>query len=102
MGFGRPTGPHANEMLEPGGWPNSDEHQLLDRVTELSSVLQKLTQRSDLWLREKAEISSGSIWSGEGANAGCGAISRSASTMGDQQDRLLRAITWLNHAFNLV
>src|SRR5688500_5866243 len=99
MGFSKPTGKFAAQMLEPGGWPDLDEAEFLSRASLLTSKLQELVSKLESWLSEQTEVSSGGIWSGSGANAGSVAIQRSIDDMSNQQAKLARAIGWLNHIF---
>ena len=43
MSIAKPTGEYAEEMLNPGGWPETDEQSLYDRAQEFTRILQQLT-----------------------------------------------------------
>src|SRR3546814_7450089 len=102
MAFPKPTGKYADRMLEPGGWPGIDEMVLHDRSAELTAKLQALTHVLEDWLHEQTEISSGTIWSGSGANAGLSAVAHSIDAMANQQSTFVSTISWLSSVFATV
>lgn len=100
MAFEKPPGKYAEQMLSPDGWPDVDEQAFLQRAKALTNVLRQLSQQHELWLHEKADITSGAIWAGSGASAGGAAIAARISNMSGQQRFLVTAISWLNAQFS--
>ena len=100
MAFEKPPGKYAEQMLSPDGWPDVDEQAFLQRAKALTNVLRQMSQQHELWLHEKADITSGAIWAGSGASAGGAAIAAQISNMSGQQRVLVTAISWLNAQFS--
>lgn len=102
MGFARPTGKYADQMLDPGGWPDTDEQQLLERSRKLTALLTDLTRVHETWLHEQTDISSGALWSGSGANAANSAVHQRIEIMSAQQVAILKVAAWLNTMFSTI
>ena len=69
MSVARPTGDYAEEMLNPGGWVETDEQSLYDRAQEFTQTLQQLTKSLEGLQHEQTEIFNRGVWEGGGASA---------------------------------
>ena len=91
----RPSSKYADQMLDPGGWPATDETAIATRADDLQDYLKKVSFTLERWQHEVSDLKSGSTWAGAGANAGVSAIEKSIDGLHEQQSSLVRAITWL-------
>lgn len=102
MGIPRPTGEYTGQMLEPGGWPESDEDTFYERAQQYNSVLRNVTDVIDATRQQRLEVFDGGVWSGGAANAANGALGANIDEMGTLQDYLVTVITWHRHIANLI
>ncbi len=94
MSVAKPTGPHAEEMLEPGGWPDVDESTLTQHVTELTTTLQQLTSVNETWMTQQAELTAPTTWAGGGATAAGTAITGAERTLAEKQADTAKNMLW--------
>ncbi len=102
MGIARPTGEYAEQMLDPGGWPESAEDTHYDRAQEYNQVLRQVTDVLDTAQQQKGEVFEGGVWSGSAANAANGALGTNINEMRTLQDYLATVITWHRHIGDLI
>ena len=94
MAIPKPVGPHAQEMLAGGGWPELDEGALTNRAAELMDVLRQVTSVSESWLREQTSLFSPAVWSGSASTAAAGKVTGVITSLQEQQMSLATAILW--------
>jgi hypothetical protein len=97
MGTAKPTGEYAEQMLEPGGWVETDEQSLYDRGQEFTRILQQVTGALEGFQHERAEIFNGGIWSGAAAKTASGKLGQIIDELTGAQNNLVNAITWYNN-----
>lgn len=103
MTVGRPGGPYADRLLDPGGWPNVNEDQLYDSATNCVHKLQDLTfDAAEPWSHHRSETFDEGAWSGGAANAADGRAGAIAGEFTAQQNHLVDAATWYNHVGGMV
>lgn len=102
MGIPRPAGEFAGRMLDPGGWPQSDEDTFYDRAQEYNDVLRRVTVLLEITQRQRSEIFEGGMWSGSAASAADSALSANIGQMRTLQDDLATVITWHRHIAGLI
>ncbi|MEA2742447.1 MAG: hypothetical protein QOG25_818, partial [Acetobacteraceae bacterium] len=95
----KPMGEHAEKMVGPGAWPETDESVFTDRATQLGEKLSALTGALEGWGSHQASIFNGiHVWSGSGANAAGTRVEANAQAMRDHEQQLRDAIGWCNEA----
>ncbi len=94
MGMVRPTGDHADRMLEPGGWPDADEDVLYDRARRFDEVLREVTHVLETSREQRTQVFDGGIWSGAAADGAAGALDSRIDQLATLRDDLASAITW--------
>ena len=72
MGVQRINGESILEMTEPAGWPDVDEDELRQRMTQLASLASEVLGILESWQSHHARIFSGGIWTGGAAEVGAG------------------------------
>jgi hypothetical protein len=97
MGVAKPTGEYAEQMLDPGGWPDVDEQALYDRAQQYTQVLRQVTDVLETCRHQQAEIFDGGIWSGSAAGAANGELGTLSGEMTTLQNGLATVITWHKH-----
>jgi hypothetical protein len=97
MGVAKPTGKYAEQMLDPGGWPDVDEQAFYDRAQQYTQVLRQVTDVLETCQHQQAEIFDGGIWSGSAAGAANGELGTLISEMKTLQNGLATVITWHKH-----
>src|SRR5580693_4059566 len=97
MGVAKPTGGYAEQMLDPGGWPDVDEQALYDRAQQYTQVLRQVTDVLETCRHQQAEIFDGGIWSGTAAGAANGELGALSGEMTTLQNGLATLITWHKH-----
>jgi hypothetical protein len=97
MGVAKPTGGYAEQMLDPGGWPDVDEQALYDRAQQYTQVLRQVTDVLETCRHQQAEIVDGGIWSGSAAGAANGELGTLSGEMTTLQNGLATVITWHKH-----
>jgi ESX secretion-associated protein EspK len=102
MTVAKPTGEYADEMLDPGGWVETDEQKLYDRAQELTRTLQQLTNSLEGLQHEQAEIFNGGVWEGGGANAAKGKLGGIIDEVTGLQNDFVKAITWYQNVAGTV
>lgn len=96
MTIPRPAGQHAEQMLEPGGWPSINEEMIYGRALELHHVLSKVSDLTGTCSSQKAEVFDSGGWSGGAADAANNRIDSHIAELGAVQDTLTSAIAWHN------
>ena len=94
MGLARPRGEHAEQMLDPGGWPEVDEDTFYDRALHYTEVLRRVTEVLETCRHQQGEIFDGGIWSGGAASAANGELGMIVSELMTLQNGLATVITW--------
>jgi hypothetical protein len=94
MGITRPTGGYAEEMLDPGGWPEVDEDTFYDRAQEFTQVLRQVTEVLETCQQQQGQIFDGGIWSGGAAEAANGELGTNIGELMTLQNGLATVITW--------
>ena len=95
----KPTGEHAEKMVGPGAWPETDESVFTDRASQLNEKLSALKGALDGWGSHQASIFNGPhVWSGVGAAAAGGKVEAHAQAMRNHEQQLRDAISWCNEA----
>lgn len=94
MGIEKPTGGHAEQMLDPGAWPDVDEDVFYDRATEFTRVLQRVAAVMETCQQQQARVFDGGIWSGGAADAANGEFSSNINLLMDLQSALAGVVTW--------
>ncbi|WP_083128616.1 secretion protein EspK [Mycobacterium kansasii] len=102
MGIPRPIGEYAGQMLEPNGWPESDEDTFYDRAQQYNRVLHQFTDVMDACRHQQVEVFDGGVWTGGAANAANGALGANLGQMSTLQDYLVTVITWHRHIGGLI
>lgn len=103
MGIGRPGGPYVDRLLDPDGWPMTDEDGLYNTATECTRKLQELTFGAvEPWAHETGEAFGGSVWTGGAASAANGKANDYVNKFAQQQENLVSAVTWYNHTAGMV
>ena len=97
MGVAKPTGEYAEQMLDPGGWPDVDEQAFYDRAQQYMQVLRQVTDVLETCQHQQAEIFDGGIWSGSAAGAANGELGTLIGEMQTLQNGLATVITWHKH-----
>jgi ESX secretion-associated protein EspK len=97
MGITKPTGGHAEQMLEPGGWPEVDEGTLYDRADEYAQVLRQVTEVLEICRHQQTEVFDGGVWSGGAADAANGELGTEIGELVTLQNGLATVITWDRH-----
>jgi hypothetical protein len=94
MGVARPTGGYAEQMLDPGGWPDVDEQAFYDRAQQYTQVLRQVTDVLETCQHQQTEVFDGGIWSGSAAGAANGELGTLIGEMATLQNGLSTVITW--------
>ena len=94
MGIAKPTGGYAEQMLDPGGWPEADENTFYDRAQQYTQVLRDVTQVVENCRHQQTEIFEGGIWSGTAAGAAGRDLAGVIDGMVTLQNGLATMITW--------
>jgi hypothetical protein len=94
MGVARPTGGYAEQMLDPGGWPDVDEQAFHDRAQQYTQILRQVTDVLETCQHQQAEVFDGGIWSGSAAGAANGELGTLIGEMTTLQNGLATVITW--------
>ncbi|MBY0442619.1 MAG: secretion protein EspK [Mycobacteriaceae bacterium] len=94
MGIEKPIGGHAEQMLDPGGWPEVDEDAFYDRATEFTRVLRRVSDVMETCQQQQARVFDEGVWSGGAAVAANGAISGNINQLLNLQNNLAAVITW--------
>jgi hypothetical protein len=94
MGVAKPTGGYAEQMLDPGGWPDVNEQVFYDRAQQYTQVLHQVTDVLETCRHQRAEIFDGGIWSGSAAGAANGELGTLIGEMTTLQNGLATVITW--------
>lgn len=94
MGLAKPTGGYAEQMLDPGGWPDVDEQVFYDRAQQYTQVLRQVTDVMEATRYQRAEIFDAGIWSGSAAAAANGELGTLLDQMVTLQNGLATVITW--------
>lgn len=92
----------ADEMLDPGGWVETDEQSLYDRAKEFTQTLRQLTSSLEGLQHEQSEIFNGGVWEGGGANAAKGKLGQIIDELTALQNDLTKAITWYQNVGDTV
>lgn len=98
MNIAKPTGGYAEQMLEPGGWPEINEAALYDRAQEYTEVLRQVTDILESCQHQQGEIFDGGVWSGGAANAANGELGTDIGELVTLQNGLATVITWERYA----
>jgi hypothetical protein len=98
MNIAKPTGGYAEQMLEPGGWPELNEGALYDRADEYTEVLRRVTEILESCQHQQSEIFDGGAWSGGAANAANGELDTDIGELVTLQNGLATVITWERYA----
>ncbi|KLO28610.1 hypothetical protein [Mycobacterium haemophilum] len=102
MGISKPTGEYAEQMLNPGGWPDANEDIFYDRAQEFNQVLWKVTDVLETTRYQKGLVFDTGVWLGGAANAASGALGANINQLMTLQDYLATAITWHRHIAGLI
>ncbi|MBO0677349.1 secretion protein EspK [Mycolicibacterium sp. S2-37] len=94
MGMVRPSGGHADRMLEPGGWPDTDEDVLYDRAGRFGDVLRDVTHVLDTSREQRTQVFDGGIWTGFAADGAAGALDAQIGRLTTLRDDVTGAIDW--------
>lgn len=94
MGMTKPTGGYAEQMLDPGGWPEVDENMLHDRAQQYLQVLRQVTDVLETCQRQRAEVFDGGAWSGSAASAANGELGTNIDELVTLQNGVVTVITW--------
>ena len=94
MRVARPTGGYAEQMLDPGGWPEVDEDVFYDRAQQYTKVLQQITEVLGSCQHQQAEIFDGGVWSGTAAGAANGELRTNVGELVTLQNGLVTVVTW--------
>ncbi|SOX52560.1 secretion protein EspK [Mycobacterium ahvazicum] len=94
MGLAPPTGEHAEKMLAPNGWPESDEDINFDRAAQYMQVLRTVSDVADNCHRQQLAIFDGDVWSGSASGAANRQVGTLIEALTSLQDGLATVITW--------
>lgn len=94
MGIARPAGGYADQMLDPGAWPEVDEGALYDRAQDYTRVLRQVTEVLESCQHQRSEVFDGGIWSGGAANAANAELGANVGELMTLQNGLAAIITW--------
>lgn len=94
MGLAPPTGEHAEKMLAPNGWPESDEDINFDRAAQYMQVLRTVSEVADNCHRQQLAIFDGDVWSGSASGAANSQVGTLIEALTSLQDGLASVITW--------
>jgi hypothetical protein len=95
----RPVGEHAEKMVAPGAWPETDGSVFTGRATQLGEKLSALTRALAGSRTRRASIVNGiHVWSGVAASAAGKKAEADAQAMRDYEQQLRDAIGWCNEA----
>jgi hypothetical protein len=94
MGLARPTAEYAEQMLDPGGWPEVDENALYDRAEEYAQVLREVNGVFANCRRAQLNTFDGGDWSGGAANAANNTLGTDLDALRQLQEGLAGVITW--------
>jgi hypothetical protein len=94
MGVAKPAGEYAEQMLDPGGWPDVDEQAFYDRAQQYTQVLRQVTDVLQTCRHQQAQISDGGIWSGGAAGAANGELGTLIGELTTLQNGLATVVTW--------
>ncbi|OBI21802.1 hypothetical protein A5714_06885 [Mycobacterium sp. E2462] len=94
MAIAKPAGEFAEQMLEPGGWPEIDEDLLYDRAQAYTQVLRQVTGVLETCQQQRTELFDGDVWSGGAANAANGELGTNIDELVKLQNGLATVITW--------
>ncbi|MEZ0353966.1 hypothetical protein [Mycobacterium sp. pR1184] len=94
MGLAPPTGEHAEKMLAPNGWPESDEDINFDRAAQYMQVLRKVSDVADNCRHQQLEIFGSDVWSGSASGAANRQVGTLIEALASLQDGLATVITW--------
>ena len=94
MGIEKPIGGHAEQMLDPGGWPDVNEDAFYDRATEFTRILRRISDLMATCQQQQARVFDEGVWSGGAAAAANGAISGNINQLLNLQNNLASVITW--------
>ncbi|KAA1251746.1 hypothetical protein F0Q45_02435 [Mycobacterium simiae] len=102
MGVQRPAGSHAEQMLEPDGWPELDEGSLYERAHDYTRDLQDVTEVLVTCKYQQAEVFDGSAWSGVAARAASSQFGERVDQLTTLQNAIVTVITWQRHVAGLI
>ena len=102
MSVPKPVGPHSQEMLASGGWPELDEDALSARAGELTDVLRQVTSVSEAWMHQQPHLFSPVTWSGSASTAAAAKVSGVIASLHEQQMSLATAILWYQSVYSTV
>ncbi|WAC91699.1 hypothetical protein [Mycobacterium sp. Aquia_213] len=94
MGLAKPTGGYAEQMLDPGGWPEVDEQAFYDRAQQYTQVLRQVTDVLEACQSQRAEIFETGSWSGGAADAANTQLGTLIDALVTLQNGLATVITW--------
>jgi hypothetical protein len=95
MSITRPTGGYAEQMLDPGGWPEVDEDAYYGRAREYTQVLRQVTEILETCRHQQGEVFfDGGAWSGAAASAANGELATNISELITLQNGLATVVTW--------
>lgn len=97
MGIAKPIGGHAEQMLDPGGWPEVDEDVFYDRAVDFTRVLLRTADIVDTCKKHQAEVFEGGVWSGGAAFAANTEFSTNINHMLNLQHDIAGVVTWHKH-----
>lgn len=97
MGVAKPTGGYAEQMLDPGGWPDVDEQAFYDRAQQYTQVLRQVNDVLGTCQYQQTEVFSGGVWSGGAAGAANGELGTLIGEMTTMENGLATVITWHKH-----
>ncbi|CAM4309908.1 ESX-1 secretion-associated protein EspK [Mycobacterium basiliense] len=97
-----PKGPYAEEMLEPNGWPDVYEVELLNQARDYFMVHKQLAEVHSACVQQMAEIFDGGVWSGDAAQAAHAKLSDVSSRLQTVVTQLKMAYIWYGDMSALV
>jgi hypothetical protein len=100
----RPSGSHAEEMIQGGAWPEGDEFAFLRAAQQYTTALQTLRSGTFTpWSTKQRDTfkSGGGIWSGDAAGAADNMGSTLTNAITAQENFLANAAYWNEQVANL-
>lgn len=94
MSLAKPTGGYAEQMLDPGGWPEVDEQVFYDRAQQYTQVLRDVTDVLEACQSQRTEIFDTGTWSGSAADAANTQLGTLIDGLVTLQHGLATVITW--------
>lgn len=94
MSLAKPSGGYAEQMIDPGGWPDVDEQACYERAQQYTQVLRQVTDVLEACQSQRSEIFDTGIWSGSAAGAANAALGTLIDGLVTLQNGLATVITW--------